>query len=78
MSLLDYQIQEVQKYRVAVHKMGEDILNLRKQIQDLEVANHQLRLELGHYDDSKKLLLDSQELDGLTNPELASRYGKES
>lgn len=32
MALLDYQMRELEKYRTAVHKMGEDILTLRQQV----------------------------------------------
>ncbi|KAK2143413.1 hypothetical protein LSH36_843g00070 [Paralvinella palmiformis] len=74
LQLLDHQMRELEKYRAAVHKMGEDILTLRQQIRDLEAYNSQLRRDLSQYNDATKLLLDSQELDGLTKPELAARY----
>ena len=35
--LLDYQMQELEKYRLAVRTMGQDIIALRQQIRDLEV-----------------------------------------
>ena len=75
LQLLDHQMRELEKYRTAVHKMGEDILTLRQQIRDLEAYNSQLRRDLSQYNDATKLLLDSQELDGLTKAELAARYG---
>ncbi len=74
--LLDYQMKELEKYRAAVHKMGQDILTLRQTIRDLEAHNSQLRRDLAKYNDATRLLLDSQELDGLSKPELAARYGK--
>lgn len=43
-------------------------------MRDLESHNSQLRRDLSKYNDSTKLLLDSQELDGLSKPELAARY----
>jgi hypothetical protein len=73
--LLDYQMTELEKYRLAIHKMGEDILTLRLQIRDLEITNSQLRRDLFRYNDYTKLMLDSQDLDRLTKPELAVRYG---
>ena len=30
--LLDYQMRELEKYRTAVHRMGQDILSLRQQV----------------------------------------------
>ena len=35
--LLDYQMQELEKYRLAVRTMGQDIIALRQQIRELEV-----------------------------------------
>ena len=35
--LLDYQMQELEKYRMAIKTMGQDILSLRQQIRELEV-----------------------------------------
>ena len=46
------------------------------QVRDLEAKNSQLRRELSNYNDATRMLMDSQELDGLTKPELASRYGE--
>ena len=45
------------------------------QVRDLEAQNSQLRRDLANYNDTTKLLMDSQDLDGLTKPELAARYG---
>ena len=44
-------------------------------MRDLEAQNSQLRRDLANYNDTTKLLMDSQDLDGLTKPELAARYG---
>lgn len=44
-------------------------------MRDLESQNSQLRRDLANYNDTTKLLMDSQDLDGLTKPELAARYG---
>ena len=74
--LVDYQLRELEKYRLAVHKMGSDILTLRQQIREQESVNATLRRELTNYNDATKMLLDSTEVDGLTKPELAARYGK--
>lgn len=77
MVLLDHQSKELTNYRDAVHKMGGDIITLRNQIRDLEGVNSNLRRDLASYNDAGRLMLDSAELDGLTKPEVLSRYGKE-
>ena len=96
--LLDYQMRELEKYRTAVHRMGQDILSLRQQVpsacvltefasgvdnimrlcqvRDLEAQNSSLRRNLSGYSDTSRLLIDSQNLDGLTKSELAAKYGQ--
>ncbi|XP_060578931.1 coiled-coil domain-containing protein 33-like isoform X2 [Ruditapes philippinarum] len=74
MVLIDHQTKELGNYRDAVHKMGSDILTLRSQMRDLEGINSNLRRDLAHYSDTTRLMVDSAELDGLTKPEVLSRY----
>jgi hypothetical protein len=76
MVLIDHQTKELGNYRDAVHKMGSDILTLRSQMRELEGINSNLRRDLAHYSDTTRLMVDSAELDGLTKPEVLSRYGK--
>ncbi|XP_074647893.1 coiled-coil domain-containing protein 33-like isoform X2 [Tubulanus polymorphus] len=73
-NLLDHQMKELDRYRLAVQKMGQDIIQLRQTVRDLEGANSTLRRDINHYSDSTRYMLDSSELDGLTKPELVSRY----
>lgn len=74
MMLLDHQTKELGNYRGAVHKMGQDIIALRQQVRDLENVNSNLRQNLANYNDSSRLMLESAELDGLSKPEILSRY----
>ncbi|XP_013383445.1 coiled-coil domain-containing protein 33 [Lingula anatina] len=74
MALLDHQMKELENYRAAIHKMGDDILTLRKQIKDLEDQNSDLRRRLSNYNDATKLMLDSAELDGISKAEICTRY----
>ncbi|XP_071130011.1 coiled-coil domain-containing protein 33-like isoform X3 [Mytilus edulis] len=74
LSVMDHQMRELENYRSAVHKMGQDILALRAQIQELEGNNSQLRRDLANYNDASKLMIESAELDGMTKPEIMSRY----
>jgi mTERF domain-containing protein len=76
MNVLDHQMKELENYRAAVQRMGQDILALRQQIRELEANNSQLRRDLANYNDASKLMIDSSELDNLTKPEVMSRYGK--
>jgi cell division protein FtsB len=68
-------MRELENYRSAVQKMGQDIMALRAQIQELEANNGQLRRDLANYNDASKLMIESAEIDGMTKPEIMSRYG---
>lgn len=72
---MDHQSKELGNYREAVHKMGQDIIVLRNQVRDLEGVNSNLRIDLANYNDASKLMLDTSELNGLSKPEVLSRYG---
>ncbi|KAI0237766.1 hypothetical protein LSAT2_011620 [Lamellibrachia satsuma] len=72
--LIDYQRTELERYRYAVHKMGQDIVTLRQQMIELESNNSDLRRQNANYTDTTRLLQDAHELDGMPLPELAARY----
>lgn len=74
LSVLDHQMRELENYRSAIQKMGQDIMALRAQIQELEANNGQLRRDLANYNDASKLMIESAEIDGMTKPEIMSRY----
>lgn len=74
MNVLDYQMRDLDNYRTAVQRMGQDILTLRSQIRQLEGENSKLRIDVHHYDDNRKLLIDAADLDSLARPELQARY----
>ncbi|PAA63442.1 hypothetical protein BOX15_Mlig026285g2 [Macrostomum lignano] len=71
---LDGQLGEIEKYRDALRKMGQDILSLRDRVRELEMENSALRRDLGSYSDASKILQDSVELDGIPRAELMARY----
>ncbi|KAL3875964.1 hypothetical protein ACJMK2_033859 [Sinanodonta woodiana] len=74
MTILDHQGKELDNYRSAVFKMGQDIIELRQQVRDLEANNSNLRRNLANYNDAGRLMLETSELEGLTKPEILSRY----
>ena len=76
MMLLDHQTQELTNYRRATHKMGQDVISLQQQIADLQNVNSRLRQDLARYNDSKRIMLESQELEDLTRPDMVARYGE--
>ncbi|XP_033747042.1 coiled-coil domain-containing protein 33-like isoform X2 [Pecten maximus] len=73
-NVLDHQSKELENYRLAVQKMGQDMVALQERIRELENNNSQLRRDLANYNDASKLMIESAELDGLSKPEIMSRY----
>ena len=57
-----------------MHINDKRSINLQE-ITEKEAEMSRLRLALQQYQDATKLMLDSEEMDGLSRPELASRYG---
>jgi len=45
-NLLDFQTKELQRYREALRKLGQDVLGLRQQVRTLEADNGRLRRDL--------------------------------
>ncbi|CAH1793544.1 unnamed protein product [Owenia fusiformis] len=74
LSLIEHQMRELENYRTAVQKMGQDILTLREELREKDFENSKLRRDIAHYEDSRRYLLDSSDMDDLTKPELAERY----
>ncbi|XP_070580710.1 coiled-coil domain-containing protein 33-like isoform X2 [Ptychodera flava] len=74
LSLLDYQMKELENYRDAMKRMGKDILRLREEIARLEGENSQLRRQLHMHDDSTRAMLYASDLDGLSRAEIMERF----
>ncbi|XP_076459417.1 coiled-coil domain-containing protein 33-like [Babylonia areolata] len=74
MSVMDQQMREIDNYRQAVTRMGQDILSLRASVQELEGTNSKLRMQLSNFNDATRVMMDSVEVDGLPKAEIASRY----
>jgi mTERF domain-containing protein len=77
-NLLDYQTRELQRYRDAMRKLGQDVLGLRQQVRNLEAENARLRRELNQSTDadsgSSYRRVDSRPVEEWTKGELANRY----
>uniref|UniRef100_A0A8C2FIJ0 Coiled-coil domain containing 33 n=1 Tax=Cyprinus carpio TaxID=7962 RepID=A0A8C2FIJ0_CYPCA len=65
----EHQTKELENYRVAMHKMADDILALRSQVSVLESEKSQLRRDLSLHQD----LLDDTDTDVMTKSEIADR-----
>ena len=73
--MIDRQSKDLDNYRSAVHRMGQDILVLRQTVRNLETKNSHLHIDKQQYGNTTRLIIDSSEVDGLDKQELASRYG---
>ncbi|XP_041364165.1 coiled-coil domain-containing protein 33-like, partial [Gigantopelta aegis] len=72
--MIDRQSKDLDNYRSAVHRMGQDILVLRQTVRNLETKNSHMRTDMHQYNNTTRLIIDSTEVDGLDKQELASRY----
>ncbi|XP_078055938.1 coiled-coil domain containing 33 [Mustelus asterias] len=68
-----HETEELDNYRKAMHKMADDIINLRKDIGRLETENSKLRSELSSHQDLGRTLLDDTDIDVMTKAEIADR-----
>ena len=74
-SWIEKQSEELERYRVAVHRMGEDILRLNAYISQLQEHNQKLKRHLACYDKIADFHLETSNIDGITKVELSERLG---
>lgn len=72
-SWIEKQSEELERYRTAVHRMGEDILRLNSYINQLQEHNQKLKRQLACYDNIAEFHLESSNIDGINKVELAER-----
>ncbi|XP_067292821.1 coiled-coil domain-containing protein 33 isoform X2 [Pseudorasbora parva] len=69
----EHQNKELENYRAAMHKMADDIINLRSQVSKLESEKGLLRHDLSLHQDLGHTLLDDTDVDIMTKTEIADR-----
>ncbi|OCT89414.1 coiled-coil domain-containing protein 33 [Xenopus laevis] len=68
-----HQEQELSNYRMAMQRMADDIIALRRQMSGLEAENSHLRSELSLHQDIGRNLLSDTDIDVMTKAEIADR-----
>ncbi|KAE8617274.1 hypothetical protein XENTR_v10009019 [Xenopus tropicalis] len=68
-----HQEQELSNYRLAMQRMADDIIALRRQMSGLEAENSNLRSELSLHQDIGRNLLSDTDIDVMTKAEIADR-----
>ena len=76
LSLLDSQQKEIDSYKEALKRMGEEIVRLQEEIARLEMENSKLRQRVNMHEDATKAIVDVQELDDMSRPDLIDKYGR--
>ncbi|XP_053573303.1 coiled-coil domain-containing protein 33 [Bombina bombina] len=71
--VMAHQEQELANYRLAMQRMADDIITLRRQLGSLEAENSTLRSERSLHQDLGRSLLSDTDLDVMTKAELADR-----
>lgn len=68
--------QEPDTYRLALTRMADDILSLRRHVVNLETENSNLRRNLNMHKDLGRTLLDDVDIDVMTKAEIVDRIGE--
>ncbi|PAA62912.1 hypothetical protein BOX15_Mlig027599g1 [Macrostomum lignano] len=69
------ELGELERYRDAMRKMGQDILALQDRIRELEMENAALKRDVGQYGDTQQLLAgDGGDFEDLPKADLIARY----
>ncbi|KAM4039228.1 coiled-coil domain-containing protein 33 [Anomaloglossus baeobatrachus] len=71
--VMEHQEQELANYRLAMQRMADDIIALRRQMSGLEAENSALRSERSLNEDAGRSLLSDADIDVMTKAELADR-----
>ncbi|KAM9311809.1 coiled-coil domain-containing protein 33 [Gastrophryne carolinensis] len=71
--VMEHQEQELANYRLAMQRMADDIIALRRQMSGLEAENSALRSERSMNQDLGRSLLSDTDIDVMTKAELADR-----
>ncbi|XP_072255175.1 coiled-coil domain-containing protein 33 [Pyxicephalus adspersus] len=71
--VMEHQEQELENYRLAMQRMADDIITLRRQMSGLEAENSALRSERSLNQDLGRSLLSDTDIDVMTKAELADR-----
>lgn len=67
------QADELERYRAAVHRMGEDILRLNAYITQIQEHNQNLKRQLASYDNITDFHLETSNIDGISKAEFAEQ-----
>ncbi|XP_033105047.1 coiled-coil domain-containing protein 33-like isoform X2 [Anneissia japonica] len=73
-TLLDHQQRELDNYKTAMKRMGDEIVKLQEEITRLEVVNSKLRQQINMHEDTTRALLRDSELTDIPRNELVQRY----
>ncbi|XP_068128677.1 coiled-coil domain-containing protein 33 isoform X2 [Hyperolius riggenbachi] len=71
--VMEHQEQELANYRLAMQRMADDIITLRRQMSGLEAENSALRSEHSLHQDLGRSLLSDTDIDVMTKAEIADR-----
>ncbi|XP_053320950.1 coiled-coil domain-containing protein 33 [Spea bombifrons] len=72
-AVMEHQEQEVANYRLAMQRMADDIITLRRQMGGLEAENSALRSERSLLQDVGRSMLSDGDIDVMTKAEIADR-----
>ncbi|KAM8973282.1 coiled-coil domain-containing protein 33 [Pelodytes ibericus] len=71
--VMEHEEQEIANYRLAMQRMADDIITLRRQMGGLEAENSSLRSERSMLQDAGRSMLSDADIDVMTKAEIADR-----
>lgn len=78
MNLIDSQQREIESYRQAMKRMGEEVIKQQDALTRLEADNSRLRQQANMYEDTTRAMVTDAKLEGMSKAEMLEKYGKET
>ncbi|XP_071476691.1 coiled-coil domain-containing protein 33-like [Diadema antillarum] len=74
MNLIDSQQREIDSYRQAMKRMGEEVVQLQDALARLEADNSLLRQQANMYEDTTRAMVTDAKLEGMSKAEMLEKY----
>ncbi|XP_011680256.2 coiled-coil domain-containing protein 33 [Strongylocentrotus purpuratus] len=74
MNLIDSQQREIESYRQAMKRMGEEVIKQQDALTRLETDNSRLRQQANMYEDTTRAMVTDAKLEGMSKAEMLEKY----
>ncbi|XP_041473355.1 coiled-coil domain-containing protein 33-like [Lytechinus variegatus] len=74
LNLIDSQQREIESYRQAMKRMGEEMVQLQDALTRIEADNSRLRQQANMYEDTTRAMVTDAKLEGMSKAEMLEKY----